>query len=336
MNRCHTHSFYKRLYLHQRRILLAFSSFLFTFCSLFCQGTYQDVNREKILQAFTEQMHVDTHDATITCMSGGMTNNNYKVTIDKTSYFVRCSCEKNSLLGISIEQEWICSSIASSHNLSPRAVFYDRKEAVLATEYIDSKRVVDLHEPVTLRQFCCLMRKLHSLDEPFPARFCPFTSINTYMANALASDAYLPDDLFRIIIPAIDRIRRITPPCSKPVPCHLDLHSKNVLDDGQRLWLIDWEYAALSDPIFDLANVASVENYTDEEMKLLLSVYYDDRPLSQEEINHLYRMRILADIRWAVWSYLQERISPLDEPFRSYGDTFLKEALKRIETVPLE
>lgn len=117
--------------------------------------------------------------------------------------------------------------------------------------------------------------------------------------------------------------KRPRPVLSKLVPCHLDLKGDNLFDDGHRLWLIDWEYAGMSDPLFDLAMLAPTEDFSEAEIISVLEIYR-----SQSTSNDQLRLKqftILANLRIALWCLIMAKISPLDCPYQEWAkDLFAK------------
>ncbi|MBS0605131.1 MAG: phosphotransferase [Verrucomicrobia bacterium] len=292
----------------------------------------EDVDR--IARVATQLSKEESAFASIHKLGGGLTNINYKVCINSDAYFIRCGSILNSTLGSFMEREWACSKMVSEAGLAPRTIMYIPEERILVTDFIDTHgNSVNLHDFPSLQKFCALVRNLHTLDVAFPAQFCPFESIHTYVKNAQEKEAFLPEIVFQTLLPLIERLKPLLEATSETAPCHLDLHHGNVLDDGEKMWLIDWEYAAMGDPYFDLGTIASTESFSNKEMKLLLKAYLQGREPSVEEFTRLYYMRIVADARWALWSYLQSKISPLEFDFTPYGDLFLQESLERLGNV---
>jgi thiamine kinase-like enzyme len=100
-------------------------------------------------------------------------------------------------------------------------------------------------------------------------------------------------------------------------PCHNDLLNANFIDDGERIRIVDWEYAGMGDPFFDLGNFSINHELTADEDAQLLSYYGDI-----SRIDHLARitlMRIVSDFREAMWGVLQQGISTLDVDFVGYA-----------------
>lgn len=301
-------------------------------CLYTCLGFSQEPPLEKILQITKEITGGHEGKIEVKKISGGLTNDNYKVTAGLVSFFFRINSGKNAILGSSIEREWKITSLVSQFSIAPKVFYYDPVDGILVTDFIPAKSsTTDLRDKMLLRQFCRLVSSLHQLKMEFPTQYDPYANIEAYMSSALEVGISLPEALENSVLPAINSFQKAADSSLiiTKTPAHLDLHGGNVLDDGNQLWLIDWEYAAMADPYFDLASLASIEYFSDHEMEELLE-YYLERTPTDQEIDYFWKMRILADTRWALWCYLQAKISPLDEPFEKVGHEFLEHCLERI------
>lgn len=281
--------------------------------------------QDNVLTVIKELNGENCEDATIEKISGGLTNDNFKVTLAGKAYFFRVSNNENSLLNNSLEREWQITKLISEADIGPQVIHYSPQNCILVTDFIETKKSVDLRHPATMHHFCRLLSSLHELKVTFPTEYEPIDVLKEDVHRAVFAGISFPTELQEQLLPKIESFYTH----SKKVPAHLDLHAGNILDQGEQLYLIDWEYAAMSDPFFDLATLASAEFFSDHEMQMLLESYLEKIP-TDEEINYFYKMRILADARWAVWCYIQAEISTLDEPFEVMGKSFLEISLKRI------
>lgn len=307
-----------------RKLLLTTFSFFILFGKLFgsCDCECKVTNA-----AF--ELYVEGEPYVVTKMGGGLTNQNYKVSSPTASYFFRCGDGSNELLGASLDREWQATSEASRLGLAPSVVFYSFKDRLLATSFIDKQgRKVDAHDIVTMGRLAQILSVLHKSDICFSLDFCPFKMIDNYLQLVAELDIALPDIFSNIVMPRLALLKQVADVTLKKVPCHIDFHRGNVLDDGQNLWVIDWEYAGMADPFFDLASFASLEHFSDVEMIQLLAFYLPNG-VSNIEFNYLRKMRVVADAYWSLWFYLQSQLSSLNFPFRKYGDLYLKNCLIR-------
>jgi thiamine kinase-like enzyme len=100
-------------------------------------------------------------------------------------------------------------------------------------------------------------------------------------------------------------------------PCHNDLLNANFIDDGARIRIIDWEYAGMGDPFFDLGNFSINHELTDAEDRILLEAY--DGRVQPARLARLTLMRVVSDFREAMWGVLQQGVSTLDVDFVAYA-----------------
>ncbi len=305
----------------------------FVICLCMCLKIFgQNDQNEKILRIAQELTSIDTEEIVIKILGGGLTNVNYKVSVGDSSYFFRTVNNPNSILGSSLEREWLVTKHASQASIAPKVISYYPEDGVLVTEFIRAKsEKIDLRNKATMTDFCRTISFLHELKVQFPTEYDPYSNIENYLRSAHEIAVELPDTLISIVLPTISTFQKIDLSSLNiaNVPAHLDLHSGNILDDGKQLWLIDWEYAAMADPYFDLATLTAVEKFSAQEIRTLLKCYLNRDP-KEEELAHFTRMCILADTRWALWSFIQEKISPLDAPYRMYGNAYVEHALEQI------
>jgi thiamine kinase-like enzyme len=124
---------------------------------------------------------------------------------------------------------------------------------------------------------------------------------------------------------------------SSPVeirPCHNDLLNANFIDDGSRIRIVDWEYAGLGDPFFDLGNFSVNHDLTPDEDAVLLEAYAGTvRP---SRAARLALMRIVSDFREAMWGVLQQGISSLDVDFVAYAAEHFDRLLANASTPSFE
>ena len=113
-------------------------------------------------------------------------------------------------------------------------------------------------------------------------------------------------------------------------PCHNDLLNANFIDDGERIRIIDWEYAGMGDPFFDLGNFSINHELTPAEDEILLAAY--DGEVRDRRLARLTLMRVVSDFREAMWGVLQQGISTLDVDFVAYATAGFDRLLANAET----
>ena len=255
-----------------------------------------------------------------TALSGGITNRNFLIdaagAVDR--YVVRLAGNDTHLLGISREVEHAATVAAAGVGVGPEVVAFVRPEGYLVTKFIVGGPVTDeaVHQSETIRRVADSIRRVH--DGPaIPGLFIPFRIVEAYRALAMARGVSIPDDY----VPATSVARQIeTAFVASPVeirPCHNDLLNANFIDDGERIRILDWEYAGLGDPFFDLGNFSVNHGLTPAEDAILLQAYEGSaRPA---RLARIYLMRIMSDFREAMWGVLQQGISTLEVDFEAYA-----------------
>jgi thiamine kinase-like enzyme len=118
-------------------------------------------------------------------------------------------------------------------------------------------------------------------------------------------------------------------------PCHNDLLNANFIDDGTRIRIVDWEYAGMGDPFFDLGNFSINHGLTADEDRILLEAY-DNGPARPDRLARLLLMRVVSDFREAMWGVLQQGISTLDVDFVGYAGEHFERLLSGASTPAFE
>jgi thiamine kinase-like enzyme len=243
---------------------------------------------------------------TIEPLGGGITNHNFRVDVGDETFVLRIGGEDTQLLGIDRESEHAASRVAAELGLAPEVVAFLEPEGYLVTRYVDG--VVG---KVDVAQVGAALRRLHD-GPPIPSRFDSFRVVEAYRAIAEERGVAIPSRYgwAAAIAQRIQQHRRDGP----VLPCHNDLLNANFIAEGDRLWIVDWEYAGMGDPFFDLGNFAVNHELDAEGERLLLESY------GSGDLEALVLMRFMSDFREAMWGVVQQAISTLDFDFRAYAD----------------
>jgi thiamine kinase-like enzyme len=257
--------------------------------------------------------------ATIEPLGGGITNRNFKVDVGGETFVLRVGGKDSELLGIDRSAEHAASRAAAELGLGPEVVAFLAPEGCLVTTYIDGEV-----GKVDVARVGAALRRLH--DGPaFPNRFDSFRVVEAYRVTAREHGVVVPP-AYELAHELADRIerRRYGAPLR---PCHNDLLNANFIDDGGRLRIVDWEYAGMGDPFFDLGNFAVNHELDPEGERALLQVYGSDDGVA------LVLMRFMSDFREAMWGVVQQAISELAFDFGAYAQEHF-ERLERTATEP--
>lgn len=189
---------------------------------------------------------------------------------------------------------------AARAGLAPEVVFADPRDGILVTRFIDGARPMDaeaLRRPAGCARAAAVLRRLHGMDERFAGVFDPFAAIARYEALAARRGVAGAAD-FADLRDRIATLVRALPAVS--APCHGDPAPANILDDGARGWLIDFEYAGNFDPLWDLAYLAVEADLEDAGRDRLFRAYLGRRPAA-DEARRLAAYAPLCDLLAAAW-----------------------------------
>lgn len=261
-----------------------------------------------------------------TPLSGGITNENFRVDVDDESYVLRVCSTTTDPLGIRRDHECACLKIVAGLGIGADVKYFSQEDGILVVSFVEGGSVSaeEAREPEKLRRIVNAIKCYHSGPE-FPGHFSPFQTVRNYHRLAVEKGVSFPDTLGEVF----ELAERIERPLAgqKSVPCHNDLLAANFLDDGEKIWVLDWEYAAMGDPFFDLGNFAVNNQLGEEEDGLLLESYMGE--VRSVDLAHLNLMKLASDLREAFWGFLQSGISTLDFDYSAYGNKHVERFLSQ-------
>ena len=163
-----------------------------------------------------------------------------------------------------------------------------------------------------------VLRKLHTSGGVFPFRFELFAMIDEYLKVLSTKDVDLPDGYYDVVREA-DVIRKALARNPAPlVPCHCDPLCENFLDDGSRMWIVDWEYSGMNDPMWDLGDL-SVEGQFDHEQDIeMLYAYFNGDPPPQDYARMVI-YKAMCDLLWTLWGLIQHANKNPADDFQAYA-----------------
>jgi thiamine kinase-like enzyme len=265
-------------------------------------------------------------------IEGGISNHNFAVRVGSEVYVARL-CEERPLLGIDRRNEVVCHRAASGLGLAPEVIHSEK--GLLITRFVAGRTLapIDVRQPECIARVAALLRHMHDSWNTLMGEmvyFCPFQAVRTYAATAAKVGAQQPGDIAQLLADAAVLARRITP--FRPVLCHNDLLAANLIDAAGRLWLVDWEYAGIGHPSFDLANLSANARFADDQDRDLLTAYHADSTSS-----HLAELRIfkaMSLLRESLWATIQTVASDIDFDYHRYAGENLeayRQARSRLE-----
>ena len=254
-------------------------------------------------------------EARVGVLGGGITDHNVKVDVAGGSYVLRIGGRDAELLGIDRAVEYEATLAAAAVGIGPEVVQFVEPEGILVTRYIEGEIIPPerIRRPDSIRRVAQALRAVHN-GPSLPARFISFRVVEDYRTVAFAHGAEVPPSYAwaHQVARRVERARGAFP----ERPCHNDLINANLIDDGTRIRIVDWEYAGMGDVFFDLANFSVNNGLEREERQALLEAYFGTvRPADERA---LQLMVFMSDFREAMWAVVQGAVSQLDFDFATY------------------
>jgi aminoglycoside phosphotransferase (APT) family kinase protein len=237
-------------------------------------------------------------------LGAGLISETYRVARDGNAYTLKVAAEPRELC-LDLSWEVRLLELAGSIGLAPHLVYYDRDTAVVLSRWAEG-RSWSSHEAraaANLESIAALLRRVHALAIPMPAReLSPLQWISTY-DEALSRRTSLSSDpaLRGAALARAQELAKL--PRALGVVCHSDLHRMNLLQQGDALILLDWEYAHIADPFWDVAGWCANNDIEAQMQRRLLTCYLGSAPNSGQ----WQRFRLLLalyDYVCLLWSQL--------------------------------
>ena len=258
------------------------------------------------------------NEITVTSVKGGITNKNFLVKDGSQKYFVRIGNDIKEHL-IYRSNEILASEAASKINICPELLYH--KDSIQVFQFIEGKTFDSNDIKNNLKEITKLIKKVH--DE-LPNQlfgqsiiFWVFHVIKNYKnfleRNQSAYIKILPD-----LLNKSNKLEIVSSPF-EIVFGHNDLLPANFIQDKDRIWLIDWEYAGFNTPLFDLGGLASNNDFSEKEEENLLEHYYEKK-ITSELFIKFKAIKCASLLRETMWSMVSEITSDIEFDYKSYTE----------------
>ena len=251
-------------------------------------------------------------------LGGGITNINFVVDDQGERFVVRVG-EDIPVHGVMRFNEVAAARAAHAAGISPEIVY--STEGIFIMRFIDGRTLTEpeVREPNNLKRIIHLIQACHTeIPKHFmgPALvFWPFHVCRNYIDTANEGNSRMIDALPRFL--DINAELEKTVGEIKLIFGHNDLLAANFIDDGKRLWLLDWDYAGYNAALFDLANLSSNNELSSAQEDWILEIYYA-QPVTDGLRRRLAAMKCVSLLRETLWSIVSEIHSTLDFDYESY------------------
>ena len=251
---------------------------------------------------------------TVEVLAGGLTNVNLKVGYPGGTIVVRVAQPGSELLAIDRSAEHLNSRAAARAGVGAPVLDYVADPGLLVVGYIDGRTFTneDLRGGGHLPRVAAACRLLHG-GPRFVNDFNMFQIQRGYLELVTRQGFRLPDR-YLDFMPEVARIEQafLAHPAAT-VPCNNDLLAGNFIDDGGKIWLIDYEYSGNNDPCFELGNIWSEANLTVEQLEELVAAY--DGGLARHRVARARLWGLMSKYGWTLWGSIQASVSAIDFDF---------------------
>ena len=281
----------------------------------------EKIIKEKISSLLSEEEEVLSVE-----QLGGMTNQNYLVKTTNKQYIVKFFGKGTEKL-INRQDEKYNLELLKDLNLDVKNYLFDIESGIKVNEYIESATTLDSNSIKTkFEKIAPILQTIHASGKELRGEFAPFEEIKKYEALIEGNIPYANYEAVRKDVFSLEK--KLADLGVDRKSCHIDLVPENFIESPQgRLYLIDWEYSSMNDPMWDLAALFLESEFTSAEEEDFLSHYESDKtPVSREKIR-IYK--ILQDIIWSLWTIYKEENG---SDFGDYGISRYNRAVKELES----
>ena len=277
----------------------------------------EKIIKEKISSLLSEEEEVLSVE-----QLGGMTNQNYLVKTTNKQYIVKFFGKGTEKL-INRQDEKYNLELLKDLDLDVKNYLFDIEAGIKVNEYIESAITLDSTSIKTkFDKIAPILQTIHASGKELRGEFAPFEEIKKYESLIEEKIPYANYEAVREKVFSLEK--RLAELGVDRKSCHIDLVPENFIESPQgRLYLIDWEYSSMNDPMWDLAALFLESEFTRQEEEVFLSYYESDQtPVSREKIT-IYK--ILQDTIWSLWTVYKEEQGA---DFGDYGVSRYQRAIK--------
>lgn len=282
---------------------------------------------EKIIKEKLNSLLSTDEDILSVEQLGGMTNQNYLVKTSSNQYIVKFFGKGTDKL-IDRQNEKYNLELLKDLKLDVENYLFDIEAGIKVNQYIENAETLNSSTIKTkFEKIAPILQTIHASGKELNGEFAPFEEIKKYESLIQGEIPYLNYETVRKTVFSLkDKLEQIG---IDKKSCHIDLVPENFIEspDGH-LYLIDWEYSSMNDPMWDLAALFLESEFTSAEEEAFLSHYESDKtPVSREKIR-IYK--ILQDIIWSLWTIYKEENGA---DFGDYGISRYNRAVKELDSM---
>ena len=276
------------------------------------------VHLESLKNLVCDCLKVDLNEIKEISAIGGMTNKNYKVIMKDNQYVLRVPGNGTEKM-ISRQQEVKNAAFAHEIGVDADLIYFNETTGVKVSKFIENAQTLSAEGakyPYTMKKVCAILNQVHQCNRVMENEFNVYEKIDEYeqLLNELEGEYY--PDYEEVKQKVIDLKQVMNQLEVQLTPCHNDTLAENFIkDEDDRYYLIDWEYAGMNDPMWDVAAHCLENGFSDDEEELFLKTYFKKDPEENYKIRVLIN-KIYQDFLWSLWTLVKEASG---DDFGTYG-----------------
>ena len=247
---------------------------------------------------------------------GGLTNLVYRVETEGGTVCLRVP-GKGTEEYIDRKVEMVNAGAAAAAGVSPEVLHFDASTGLMVSRFLDG--IVTM-TPDSFKSRTGAparagraFRALHGSGETFAFRFELFAMIDDYLKVLATKDVDLPAGYHDVVTEAAAVRAALDRNPVAPVPCHCDPLCENLLDTGARMWLVDWEYSGMNDPMWDLGDLSVEGAFASDQDREMMQAYFDGEPPG-DQCGRMVIYKAMCDLLWTLWGLIQHaQQNPVDD-----------------------
>ncbi len=219
--------------------------------------------------------------------------------------------------------EAVAAREAAKAGVSPEVIHVDAATGVMVTRFVEGAVTMSPENfrkrPGAPGRAGAVFRRLHASGAVFPFRFELFAMIDDYLGILATKDVVLPEGYHDVVREA-GAVRAALAARPLPLaPCHCDPLCENFLDTGEGMWVVDWEYSGMNDPMWDLGDLSVEGGFDADQDEEMLRAYFGAEPAARDR-GRVVIYKAMCDLLWTLWGLIQLANGNPADDFRAYAD----------------
>lgn len=252
---------------------------------------------------------------------GGLTNVNYKITNNGAQYVLRIPGEgTNEYIDRTIEKH--NARVAARAGINAEIVFFDSSSGVMVTRFLEHGETMSPEKfrniPGAPARAARAFRQIHDCGEKFRFRFELFAMIDEYLQVLGNEDVQLPDGYHGTVEEAGAVREALGKHPAVLKPSHCDPLTENFIDNGERMWILDWEYSGMNDPLWDLGDLSIEAGFNHAQDVEAMEAYVGGQ-VSDAVFGRMVIYKAMCDLLWTLWGLIQHAHGNTAQDFWAYS-----------------